>query len=50
MSSQEEQTYHLNSLGIKGIEIKLCMRKRISDMTENKSRLLSKVGLSIVEV
>lgn len=26
------------------------MRKRISEMTEQKSRLLSKVGLSIVEV
>jgi hypothetical protein len=26
------------------------MRKRISEMTEQKSRLLSKMGLSIVEV
>ena len=31
---QEEETYHINSLGVKGIEIKLCLRKVLSDMNE----------------
>jgi hypothetical protein len=47
---QEEETYHINSLGIKGLEIRLCLRKVISDMSEYHSQLLEKVGLSIIEV
>lgn len=47
---QEEETYHINSLDIKGIEIKLCLRKVISMKGTNKSKVLEHYGLSMVEV
>ena len=47
---QEEETYHINSLDIKGLEIKLCLRKVISNKSTDKFKILQHYGLSMIEV
>ena len=50
MVLQEEETYHINSLGIKSFDIKLCLRKIVPSKDSYQSRILEHYGLSMIEV